>query len=103
MEIEPLQMTPVRSIRMSAESHLGETLQQPEVKTFGELLTDALKETNALEKKSDALNAALAAGEIDDVSQVVIASHKADIALNLTLQVRNRAISAYQELMRMQV
>ncbi|MBQ4152441.1 MAG: flagellar hook-basal body complex protein FliE, partial [Schwartzia sp.] len=76
---------------------------QPEVKTFGELLTDALKETNALEKKSDALNAALAAGEIDDVSQVVIASQKADIALNLTLQVRNRAISAYQELMRMQV
>ena len=102
MEIEPLQMTPVRSVRMSAESHLGET-QQPEVKTFGELLTDALKETNALEKKSDALNAALAAGEIDDVSQVVIASQKADIALNLTLQVRNRAISAYQELMRMQV
>ena len=64
MEIEPLQMTPVRSVRMNAESHLGETLQQPEVKTFGELLTDALKETNALEKKSDALNAALAAGDV---------------------------------------
>ncbi|MCR5559403.1 MAG: flagellar hook-basal body complex protein FliE [Schwartzia sp.] len=103
MEIEPLQMTPVRSVKMSAESHLGETLPESEVKSFGELLTDALKETNALENKATALNAALAAGEIDDVSQVVIASQKADIALNLILQVRNRAISAYQELMRMQV
>jgi flagellar hook-basal body complex protein FliE len=103
MEIEPLQMTPVRAVKMSATSHLGETLPQSEVKSFGELLTDALKETNALENKATALNAALAAGEIDDVSQVVIASQKADIALNLTVQVRNRAISAYQELMRMQV
>ena len=103
MEIEPLQMTPVRSVQMSAESHLGEMQSKPEVKAFGEYLTDALKETNALENNAAALNAALAAGEIDDVSQVVIASQKADIALNLTLQVRNRAVSAYQEIMRMQV
>ena len=40
---------------------------------------------------------------IEDVSQVVIAAQKADIALQLTLQMRNRAMSAYQEIMRMQV
>ena len=44
-----------------------------------------------------------AAGRIEDVSQVVIASQKAEIALQLTLQLRNRAMSAYQEIMRMQV
>ncbi len=49
------------------------------------------------------MNAALAAGEVDDISQVVIAGQKAEIALQLTMQVRNRALSAYQELMRMQV
>ena len=64
---------------------------------------DALKETNSLQQKSDAMNAALAAGEVDDISQVVIAGQKAEIALQLTMQVRNRALSAYQELMRMQV
>ena len=42
-------------------------------------------------------------GEIEDISQVVIAGQKAELALQLTLQVRNRAVSAYQELMRMQV
>ena len=100
MVMEPLQMTPVK---MSAESHLGETMPEPEVKSFGQYLVDALKETNTLQKKSDAMNAALAAGEVDDISQVVIAGQKAEIALQLTMQVRNRAISAYQELMRMQV
>ena len=66
-------------------------------------LKDALKKTNELQLDSDRQNALLAAGQIDDVAQVVIASQKADIALQLTLQLRNRAISAYQEIMRMQV
>ena len=100
MEMVPLQMTPVK---MSAESHLGETMPEPEVKSFGQYLVDALKETNSLQQKSDAMNAALAAGEVDDISQVVIAGQKAEIALQLTMQVRNRALSAYQELIRMQV
>ncbi len=100
MEMVPLQMTPVK---MSATSHLGETVPEPEVKSFGQYLVDALKQTNALQKKSEAMDAALAAGEVDDISQVVIAGQKAEIALQLTMQVRNRAISAYQELMRMQV
>ena len=103
MEMEPLVMTPVREVQMTGESHLGETLPEPEVKTFGEYLTDALSKTNQLQKESDALNAALAAGEVEDISQVVVASAKADLALKLTLQVRNRAVQAYQELMRMQV
>ena len=100
MVMEPLQMTPVK---MSATSHLGETIPEPEVKTFGQYMIDALKQTNDLQKKSDAMNAALAAVEVDDISQVVIAGQKAEIALQLTMQVRNRALSAYQELMRMQV
>ena len=100
MEMIPLQMTPVK---MSAESHLGETVPEPEVKSFGQYMLDALSETNNLQHKADAMNAALAAGEVDDISQVVIAGQKAEIALQLTVQVRNKALSAYQELMRMQV
>ena len=100
MEMVPLQMTPVK---MSAESHLGETIPEPEVRSFSQYLVDALKETNSLQNTAAAMNAALAAGEVDDISQVVIAGQKAEIALQLTMQVRNRALSAYQELMRMQV
>ena len=96
-------MTPVRQVRMSATSHLGETQPEPVVKTFGEYMVDALSKTNRLQKESEIMNAALAAGEVEDISDVVIASQKADLALRLTLQVRNRAVSAYQEIMRMQV
>lgn len=101
MEIMPLEMTPVK---MSARGHLGETKQENEpVRTFGEYLVDALKQTNELQLESDKMNAALAAGRIEDISQVVVASQKAEIAIQLALQIRNRATSAYQEMMRMQV
>ena len=98
MQVEALQMMPVQ---MTGESHLGETVQREE-KPFSEFLSDSLGEVNGLIKESDRLNMELAAGRITDVSEVVIASEKAGIATQLTMQVRNRAIEAYQEIMRMQ-
>ena len=100
MEIEPLKMTPVE---MHATSHLGETEPKEPPKSFGQFLIESLKATNDLQLHSDAMNAALAAGRVEDISQVMVASQKAEIALQLTLNLRNRAVSAYQEIMRMQV
>lgn len=100
MQIEALKMTPVK---MQAESHLGEEQGTPPVKAFGEYLKDALGNVNQLELESEKMNAALAAGQVEDISQVVIAAEKADMALQLTLSVRNKAVEAYQEIMRMQV
>ena len=99
MQIEALQMMPVQ---MTGENHLGET-EQRETKTFGEFLEDSLGQVNGLIKDSERLNMELAAGRITDVSEVVIAGEKASIATQLTMQVRNRAVEAYQEIMRMQV
>lgn len=95
-----MEMTPVQ---MKGKSHLGEIQVNAPVKSFGEFLVDSLKKVNELELESDKMNAALAAGRVEDVSQVVVAAQKAEIALQLTLQLRNRATSAYQEIMRMQV
>ena len=100
MEVQALQMTPVT---MRATSHLGETVDRAETKSFGTYLKDALSEVNQLQLASDEQNKLLAAGEVSDISQVVVAGQKAEIALQLTLQLRNRAVSAYQEIMRMQV
>lgn len=100
MEIEALQMTPVK---MQAESHLGEEQPQQALPTFGEYLKDAIGEVNSLQKESERMSVALAAGQVEDISQVVIAAEKADIAVQLTLAVRNKAVEAYQEIMRMQV
>ena len=100
MEVQALQITPVA---MRATSHLGETIDKAEKKSFGTYLKDALSEVNHLQLASEEQTKLLAAGEVQDVSQVIVAGQKADIALQLTLQMRNRALSAYQEIMRMQV
>lgn len=100
MEIEPLQMTPVQ---MHAQSHIGENQPPEPPKSFGEFLGDCLKTTNELHLHAEEMNAAMAAGRIEDISQVMVAGQKAEIAIQLALQLRNRAVSAYQEIMRMQV
>ena len=82
MEVQALQMTPVT---MRATSHLGETIAKEPPKSFGTYLKDALSEVNQLQLASDHQNKLLAAGEISDVSQVVVAGQKAEIALQLTL------------------
>lgn len=72
-------------------------------KNFGEFLTEALGDVNKLQNDSAKASFDLAAGKLQDISQVTIAAEKANIALQLTMQVRNKMIDAYQEVMRMQV
>jgi len=72
-------------------------------KTFGKMLMDALNDVNDLQQKASQTSVDLATGKIEDVSQVVIAAEKAAVALQLTIQVRNKMLESYQEMMRMQV
>ena len=70
---------------------------------FSDILTEAFKTANAtdLTDKSSALE--LLAGQADDMSGLLLDAQKAEIALNLTLQIRNKVVDAYNELIRMQV
>lgn len=70
---------------------------------FGEILSDAISRVNELEKESDKMSEKLAMGEADNLHEVVIATEKADLALNLAVQVRNKMVEAYEEIMRMQI
>jgi len=56
-----------------------------------------------LELESQALANAFALGKTDNIHQVMIAAEKADIALQFTLQIRNKILDAYNEIMRMQI
>ncbi|MFH1144402.1 MAG: flagellar hook-basal body complex protein FliE [Candidatus Eisenbacteria bacterium] len=64
---------------------------------------DVLQEVNGLQLDADRLVERLAAGQIDNVHEVMIAQQEAAIALRLLQEVRDKLVSAYQELMRMQV
>lgn len=71
--------------------------------SFAQTLTKAVGEVNELQKASDKGMQNLAAGKTDNIPDVMIAAERAEIALKLMVQVRNKIIDAYQEVMKMQV
>jgi len=71
--------------------------------SFKELVKDAVSEVNKLQSQADQSAVKLATGELEDVHRAMIDMQKAKLALDLTIQVRNKVIEAYQEIMRMQV
>lgn len=70
---------------------------------FKDILGEALDRFEKLgdENAQSALD--LLTGNTDDLSNTMIASQKSEIALNLTVALRNKAIDAYKEIMNMQV
>jgi flagellar hook-basal body complex protein FliE len=71
--------------------------------SFADLLGKALDEVNNLEMDANHKAERMAAGLEPDIHTVMIAAEKADLAFQLTVQVRNKVLEAYQDLMRMQV
>lgn len=70
---------------------------------FGDLFKKALQEVNAAQKESEKKTTELVMGKGTDIHEVMIASQKSSLSLQLTVQMRNKAVEAYQEIMRMQV
>lgn len=71
--------------------------------SFGETLRKALENVNDVQADADQLSQKLATGDVQDVHQVMVALEKASTAFGLTMQVRNKVVDAYQEIMRMQI
>jgi flagellar hook-basal body complex protein FliE len=69
---------------------------------FGQFLKDAVNEVNALEQNSN-LELEKFLNNESDLHSVMIALEKADLSFQLMMQVRNKIVSAYQEIMRTQV
>jgi flagellar hook-basal body complex protein FliE len=70
---------------------------------FAELLSNALKQVNELQGSSDQEINRILAGDIKDVHSAMIAIQKAGLSFQMLMQVRNKLVEAYQEVMRMQV
>jgi flagellar hook-basal body complex protein FliE len=76
---------------------------QKEESSFLDTLKDSIKRVGELEKEADKEVEKLAKMESDDVSSTMMAIEKADLTFQLMMQVRNKIIDAYQEIMRLQV
>ena len=71
--------------------------------SFADTLKDSIQRVGELEKEADKEVEKLAKMESDDITNTMIAIEKADLSFQLMMQVRNKIINAYEEIMRMQV
>ena len=71
--------------------------------SFGDALKTALDQVNDLQSKSSEMSAAYEKGETTDIAAVMLARQQASIGFEATLQVRNRLLSAYKDIMNMPV
>jgi flagellar hook-basal body complex protein FliE len=94
---------PVQSIQNNMQKSISGSDGSSKGVSFGEFLNSAIKQVDGLQKESEKLNEALAMGLTDNLHQVMIASEKASIAMQFTMQVRNKIMDAYQEIMRMPI
>ncbi|MFC1513494.1 flagellar hook-basal body complex protein FliE [candidate division KSB1 bacterium] len=81
------------------EANKGNT----EYKTFSATMKDFLKDVNNLQEEAGKSVEKLLTGEIKDAHDVMIAGEKAAISFELMMELRNKMIEAYHEVMRMQV
>jgi flagellar hook-basal body complex protein FliE len=77
-------------------------MQEP-AQGFADTLKNALDGVSSVQAKADGLTEAYQKGEVTDVAKVMLARQEAGVAFEATLQVRNKLLSAYQDIMRMGV
>lgn len=70
---------------------------------FADNLRSALEKVSDTQGKAEALSEGYEKGEVTDIAKVMLARQEAGLVFEATLQVRNRLLSAYQEMMRMGV
>ena len=78
------------------------TVGQDDGGGFGQALTDAVKRVDGLQAQADQQVSDLLQGRGGDLHQTLVAVEKADLSFQLMMQVRNKIISAYDEIARMQ-
>lgn len=84
----------VKAVNQGAEGSSGD---------FQNILSSAIDAANETDATSQLSAEALLTGDVNSLHQAVIDSEKATLALSLTVQIRNKVIDAYNEVMRMQV
>ena len=71
--------------------------------SFADMLKESVEKVNTLQSEADVAINDLALGNSKDVAQTMIMVEKADISFRLMMQVRNKILQAYEEVMRTQV
>ena len=80
-----------------------ESTQGPQGPAFGQLLVNGIEGLEAMHDRADNLSVQAATGDLGAIHDYTIAATETSVATQLTVAVRNKAIEAFSEIMRMQV
>jgi flagellar hook-basal body complex protein FliE len=70
--------------------------------SFKEVINQFIQDVDGMQKASDQAVKDYASGEMTDIHQVMIAAEEANLSFQLLMEVRNRLVESYREIMRMQ-
>jgi flagellar hook-basal body complex protein FliE len=71
--------------------------------SFSDLLKKELESTNNLLNEAEQTQEKIATGEVEDLAKASITIQKAEMKMKMMLEVRNKAINAYKELLKTQI
>lgn len=91
----------LRDVRAASEAGQAFAPAKAPGAGFADTLHTALRQVNAVQEHSSAMQVAYERGQVTDIAQVMLARQEAGVAFEATLQVRNKLLSAYQDIMRM--
>jgi flagellar hook-basal body complex protein FliE len=100
--IEGLGFTPYVAPRVDASSAVS-TSTGAGGADFSKMVLDGIDRLEATQDKSDGLAVKAATGDLNAIHDYTIAATEANVATQLTVAVRNKAVEAFTEIMRMQV
>jgi len=95
--------TQVNAAKNNSVAITGNSVHQNNTENFSKIMENALNAVDVANKSAQDSATSFLTQEAEYLHSMVLAAEKADIALQMTMQIRNKAIDAYQEVMRMQI
>lgn len=71
--------------------------------SFGRILADSIEKVNSMQTEADAGMKRLATGESGNLHEALLSMQRAELSMRLLVEVRNKVVTAYQEISRMPV
>ncbi len=102
--VDEIFFTPLQPVQPPEPGKGSGPAQGPGKVSFQDVLKDTLKEIDGLQHRAEsAVRGSFDPTNPTDIHEVMVAMEEANIAFQFTMQVRNRLVDAYNEIMRMQV
>lgn len=99
-QITSNRLTPLRNSPFTQKT--GQVQQSGNVE-FSEMVEDYVSEVDSLQENADQALQDIATGKTDNVHQFAVAASEADLSFRLMAKIRNKLVSAYNEIMKMRV